>query len=402
MRLLLHSILLGCLLLCLPALQAQSKSENYRFLYNSDGENMFNIHRPPMNPNNISFELDEIAKGKITTIMVCPNLGMVTTFPSKVTRNFSDGIDPPQVSRLMREGRGRFGVIHRSLANLISLMEAEHDPCGLIIDGAKRRGLETFISYRLNEVQDVDTPDGYPEAMIISKFWKDNPNYWIGKPGDPIPQLHQDIIGQEPRRFPIHTWLPGALNFALPEVRDHRLTQIQEILDLYDIDGLEIDFQRYPMFFKPEEAASHLDTMTSFLQEVKKKTEAASEKYKHPVLLTARVMARPDQNEQLGLDVKRWAQDGLIDFLVVSHHQRNDFPLPIKEYREILPENFPLYGAVQFEESPERYREIVGDLKEKQTDGIYLFNYFQCRLHGRRPDFDFAKEIGTQFQPKSE
>ena len=35
--------------------------------------------------------------------------------------------------------------------------------------------------------------------------------------------------------------------------------------------------------------------------------------------------------------LQNWAKEGLIDFVVISHYLRNDFPLPVAEYRRLLP-----------------------------------------------------------------
>ena len=44
---------------------------------------------------------------------------------------------------------------------------------------AQSKGLETFITFRLNEIHDVQTPD----SLIVSKFWHDHPAWRVGKPG---------------------------------------------------------------------------------------------------------------------------------------------------------------------------------------------------------------------------
>ncbi|MEZ6048055.1 MAG: hypothetical protein R3C11_21250 [Planctomycetaceae bacterium] len=353
--------------------------------------------QPPMQPEQVYGYVDEVAETEATTFLISPYLAMVMNFPSKHVRMLGMGEDEETTQRIQREGveeTGK-GTLARTALNLKALVDAGHDPLKLVIDRAREKGLETFISVRLNEVHWVNEPDTYPYNLIISRFWKEHPQYWIGKPNDPLPELHQEILGK--RTSPVvYGWLPGGLNFALPEVREWRLTQIQEFLDRYDVDGIELDFQRFPMYFKHEEAEQHLDTMTGFVQEVRNRTVEASQKRNHPILLSVRTMAKVEQNRQLGLDVSRWAKEGLVDFVVASHYLRNDFDLPIQAYREILPEGFPLYGSIEVEQSEERYRELATELHKNKVDGIYLFNYFTSRERGVEPDFDLARELGKR------
>jgi len=336
--------------------------------------------------------VDELADAKVTTLLVSPYLAMVMNFPSKNARMLGTGEDPETVKTYEKEGREKPATLGRGALNLRALVEAGHDPLGLLIQRAKERGLETFISVRLNEVHWVNEPDKYPYNMIISKFWREHPEYWIGKPEDKLPELHMEILGK--RTSPVVAgWLPGGLNFALKEVRDWRLTQIQEFLDRYDVDGIELDFQRFPMYFKHEEAVQQTGKMNEFVSEVKKLTQTAAEKRGHTVRLSARVMARPEQNHQLGLAPEVWVENKWLDFLVVSHYLRNDFDLPIEQYRDALPDGFPIYGSIEVEPKPERYRELARNLHKANVDGSYLFNYFTCRQNGREPDFDLATEL---------
>jgi hypothetical protein len=61
---------------------------------------------------------------------------------------------------------------------------------GIVVDRAPEREMEIFISFRLNEVHGVDQKDSY----LLSTFWKEHPEWRIGKNGDPLPPAYRDLL----------------------------------------------------------------------------------------------------------------------------------------------------------------------------------------------------------------
>ena len=87
-------------------------------------------------------------------------------------------------------------------------------------------------------------------------------------------------------------------------------------------------------------------------------------------------------------------REGLLDFITISHYLRNDFPLPVAEYRRLLPDGFPLYASIEVEPDADRYRQIAAELWADGADGIMLFNFFTCREGGKEPPFEVISELG--------
>ena len=206
--------------------------------------------------------------------------------------------------------------------------------------------------------------------------------------------MYHDIIGPDVNPIVVG-WLPGGLNFAIPEVRAHRLAQLRECCERYDIDGLSIDFQRFPMYFKPGEEKQNIATMTDWMRKVRAMTQEVGKKRGRPIALCARVMARPEQNTAIGLDPIGWARDGLVDFLIESHYLRNDFPLPVKEYRKLLPKGFPLYASIEVAKTPETYHRIGRQLWQDGVNGIMVFNFFTTREGGKEPPFPVLDQLAN-------
>lgn len=362
------------------------KPKYYRLIYNCDGDNMFIYDEPPVTPANVYKYIDEVAANGVTTFFMCPNYGMNMVFPTRIGDFIGEHASPALAKGITADAAPR--TTERGIVNLRALIEAGHDPIGLVVDRARERGMEPFLTFRLNEVHAVDQDD----HLILSRFWKQHPEWRIGKPGDPLPQVYIDILG--PNTHPIvASWLPGGLNFAVPEVRAHRLAQLRECCERYDIDGIDIDFQRFPMYFKPNEEEQHIETMTAWMRDVRAMTREVAEKRGRSLLLCARIMARPEQNRAIGLDPIGWTQEDVLDFVVVSHYLRNDFPLPVKEYRQLLPEAFPLYASIEVAPDADTYRRIAHRLWQDGVDGILLFNFFTTRERGQEPPFGVLKEL---------
>ena len=389
---LLIAAVVGLSLFALETAAAETERP-YRLIYNSDADNMFIYVEPPMRPADLYPYVDEIAAAGVTTLYMCPNYGMPVTYPSDVTQMFGTGLTTEQKNQVRKVAQEK-PSLERGAANLQSLVAAGHSPVGLVIDRARQKGLETFITFRPNEVHWIEKPDDFPINLLLSKFWHEHPQWRIGKAGDPLSQLHLDILG--PRTSPVVAgWLPGGMNFAVPEVRAQRLALLRECCERFNLDGLDIDFQRFPMYFPVGEEAAHIDTMTEWVAEIRAMTRALGSKRGRPILLSVRVMAKPEQNRGLGLDPVSWSRQGLIDIVVASHYLHNNFDLPISRYRQLLPDHIPLYGSIEVESEADDYRRIARQLWNDGADGIMMFNFFTCRQRGTEPEFALLKELGN-------
>jgi len=353
---------------------------------------MFIHAPPPMRVEQVQAYVDEVAETQVTTLFVCPQIGMVTNYPSKVGDMLGTNVSPAEAQQVKKRATAPRAFRERAAANLRGLLNGGQDPLQLIIDRAQDKGLEVFITFRLNEVHAVDRPNEFPRSLLISSFWREHPEWHIGTPGDEVAPVYVRILG--PRANPVLlSWLPGALNFAIAEVREHRLEQLREVCERYAVDGLDLDFLRFPVYFPPGTEKQNIETMTAWMREVREMTRQVGEARDRPLLVSARILARPELNLAIGLDPTAWVQEGLVDFVTISHYFRNDFPLPVADYREILP-GVPIYGSIEVEDSVDRYRAVAQDLWSQGADGIMLFNFFTPRENGRQPPFELLEELG--------
>ena len=131
--------------------------------------------------------------------------------------------------------------------------------------------------------------------------------------------------------------------------------------------------------------------MTAWMREIRAMTNEIGAKRGRPLLLSVRVLARPEQNLIVGLDPATWAQEGLVDFITVAHFLRNDFPLPVKKYREIMPAEMPIYASIEVENTDEKFRHIARQLYNEGADGLMMFNYFSSRGEAKSQTSRFSK-----------
>jgi len=376
-----------------------------RLIYNSDADNMFIHTKPPMKPADVYAYVDEVADHGCTTLFMSVNVGMTMNYPSKITEMCGTNLTPAQVEHVNRVAAEKAVTLERGAVNLRDLVEAGHDPLGLIIDRARQKKLEVFISFRMNEVHLCNNPDVMPAPLLVSKYWREHPEWHIGAPGDKLNRTYTEIIG--PRLNPAFNWLPGGLNYALPEVRELRLAQLRECCERYPIDGLDLDFQRFPMYFRPGEEKANVTTMTAWIRQVREMTREAGRKRGRPLLLSVRVMPKPAQALDIGLDPVSWARDGSIDIVSAGHFLRPTSPVAIPDYREMLPATVPLYGSIDLHGTDvstrtAEHRRMARQFWKDKADGVLVFNFFTPREQGREPDWAVLKELGDPDKIRAE
>ena len=234
-------------------------------------------------------------------------------------------------------------------------------------------GIRPWISIRMNDVHDAEDL----KAPTASRFWVKHPEYW-----------------RFPNRF--LAWNDRCLNYGAKPVRDNMMALIREVCDRYDMDGLELDWNRFPLSFREGEEIEGGKQLTEWMAEVREVIRAAEKKWGHPIWLVPRVPARPEVSIGTGLDVVTWAKRGLIDHLIVSAFwNTTDFDIPVERWNELLKgtgvgvtagmetriqshRNGPTFPA-----TPERRRGQAMGMLARGSQGVYLFNQYD--IGGKLP-----------------
>jgi len=185
----------------------------------------------------------------------------------------------------------------------------------------------------------------------------------------------------------------GLFNYAKPEVREHYLNLIAEVLQRYDIDGVELDWIRTPNNFEANELDQGRVLLTGFVREAHKLTQAAAQRLGHPVRLAVRVPATPEFAYGKGFDTVAWAQEGLVDMIIPSDWWSGfNSDMPVEVWRDqigprgkncqIVPGTAGTYSCIpkgyQMMHSLPAMRGFAAAMYDRGADGIYLFNHFHA------------------------
>lgn len=99
------------------------------------------------------------------------------------------------------------------------------------------------------------------------------------------------------------------MDYAIEEVREHRLAILEEVLESYPFDGLQLDFSRTPPFVSQPKGANGKH-ITDYLRMVRQLLKTAC---KGEGLLTVILPWDLDLCRIEGLEVERWVEEGLVD-----------------------------------------------------------------------------------------
>jgi hypothetical protein len=233
------------------------------------------------------------------------------------------------------------------------------DPLGMLLEGVKAAGKETFITYRMNDVHNPTDASQWNTPRIR----REHP---------------ECIVGPEEVRQGRADWMSYCMDYSLDEVRRYVLDLIQEQISLYGhlIDGFQLDWMRFPRHLSgtPEQIWEKREVLTEFMAQVRAMVGGR-------ILLGARVPTTPAGCRRLGVDLSAWACRELVDLLVVCPFLTTEWHVPIADFRALLGgRRIPVYAGFDFGfgqqlHFPESLRGICSCLYGDGADGIYVFNF---------------------------
>jgi len=187
-------------------------------------------------------------------------------------------------------------------------------------------------------------------------------------------------------------------DFARKEVRDHYLALVAELMDRYDCDGIELDWMRFPWYFKSGQEQQGREHLNDFMRRAHQLAQQATAKRGHPVRIAARVPAVPEFAQGLGMDGVTWAREGWVDMLILASVWRpSDTDIPIERWRELVgpPSGKVLLaagtdlwlqgtpGGKLMSDDLETQCGFTAAMLDRGADLVYLFNHFNASDFGR-------------------
>lgn len=331
-----------------------------RVLYNLDGDSCMILKTGSKDPEAITAEdLKTVVReltgpgSQVDTLLVCIN-AQVMYYPTKVGTQRGMDCTPEERSAWSAREEQWF-------RNARAMFDAGVDPYAVLLAEARKKGLEALLTFRVNDAHGNDS--------LRTAFWREHPEYRLGR---------------------------GALDFRHAAVRDYVFRLIEEAVQRYDCDGIELDFQRFPTYFKDGTTEERVAWINALVSRVRTMLDAEGAKRGRRLVLSARVpsdygRSAPsyETSRAIGCDPVEWARRGWIDFLTVSEFLSVRYDLPIKPWKSLI-SNVPIYGGVECIPTAALYRRAARHLWNDGADGIYLFNFFVTLA----PPFSALREIG--------
>ena len=180
-------------------------------------------------------------------------------------------------------------------------------------------------------------------------------------------------------------WGEYKMNWAKPEVREHHLAIYKDLLERYDVDGIDLEFRRAVPFFEKEEPEKALH-MNEFMRRLRQEADRIGAKRDKHISIAIQCLWDPESKTRPwldkdplhhGLDYERWAREGWVDILIPtlwSYYNRR--PADASRYKALVRgTQCKLYAYVvpYGRDRPDVDLPTLRELAEK-LDGLYIFN----------------------------
>ena len=334
---------------CMRDLHKNAKHRKRRIIYNNDGDDATYHSGAPTAESMLATRTGPSLNTHVDTIFYCTSRPFpFVVHDTKVGEVFTRQIPQSNNKR-----------------NIVAeLVDQGKDPLQITSDFCKKNAIEIFWSMRMNDIH--DGTGAWTEMM--PDFKKEHPDV---------------LFGSEETKPPYSYWT--GVDYAQSLVREKVLAICAEICENYYIDGLELDFWRHPPFFKrhawgKEVIQEELDQMTELVQEIRALTKRTEREHKRPFLLATRIIESAEISRRVGLDVRRWLNEDLVDMLItgevhcssweelISLGHQYDVPVYCCLRRSMLGDE---HGSL------ESFRAQALSAWKMKADGIYFFNIFQ-------------------------
>ncbi len=361
----------------------------FKVLFSNDTTNILSCTSPyhkrgePFTTERLEATVDEVAG--VDVHMLQPGLGWIPWWKSKV-------YPAEEHYRWFQERTGNkpdpFG----------QYMLAGGDMVRVFVDRCRKQGQVPFISLRLNDghhLENVDTK--HRGSVWCSKFYVAHPEYRIGTNK--------------------RDWNQHVLNWAIPEVREHKFAFIRELCENYDLDGFELDFMRHVSYFRLNETPleQRRKIMTDFVARVRKLLDRTAKPGKRR-WLCARVPCLVEGLDLLGIDLPAMSEAGL-DMANLSAYYFTMQQTDLAKIKQTIPRTAVYlemthttttgpsrggYDSFSFRRTTDAQFYTGAHLAyQRGADGVSLFNFVYFREHGtpgrgpfNEPPFHVLKRLG--------
>lgn len=262
------------------------------------------------------------------------------------------------------------------------------DSLEMACDFCRSNNLEVFVSLRFNDTHDAayDAKNGR-FSPLFPKFKRDNPECLMGSPA-------------KEDRPKFCSW--SAVDFSHEKVRAHMRKFVRELVENYDVDGIEYDFNRHMQIFSSvakggEASQAELDVMTEFMKELRAITEEVGRRKNHPIVVAMRAPDSVGYCRAVGIDLERWLEMRLVDIWIgagyfrlnhwdvssaLAHRYGVKFYASLDESRIQRVTKAKGLPIIKGRMTNGSYASRMLDAKAGGCDGVYIFNIEGPRMRG--------------------
>jgi hypothetical protein len=348
----------------MPPFHPASPEVKYKCLFNHDGVICYSFTKgldpKTTGPAYIGGFARKLKDTDVDVVMVCPNVGRSLAYPSAV--------NPMWMKESSGSAKKNFEYVKEYIRN-------GGDPVRDILDAAHEIGRDCFISLRMNEAHS-QSDKNFPTH---DDFFRNHPEYWLADTDTSTTWKWDDD------QVRMH-------NYMLEPVRDWYFAQLEEMATYYDLDGLELDFQRAPRFFYNNQMEEGKKAMTGFVKRVREMVDRVGKERGKSIKLCVRVPETIKKCNMAGLDVVRWDELGLVDMINMSPYYLHSLNIDIEGFKAEI-KKAKLYaeleGWSQAMAVPKgtdynngsrltpatTYRAAALNFLSRGADGILFFNY---------------------------
>ncbi len=280
--------------LCLTAAEASEGKPAARVVYHDDAQSLYEAPAQGTEAFLRDFLRRQVDLAAPTTFCYLAATPDVCTYDSKAGEVYGDRLEKcggwaPAIRALRAKGT---------------------DVLKVVLSELKPRGIEVLGAVRMNDTHhrklDRDNPG-------CSQFALDHPDYVIKQPDGRTNET--------------------ALDYGIAQVREHRLAIMRELVEQYDLDGLELNFCRWAKHFPRHQGRGKAPIMTAFVGQIRRALdEAASKRGRKRLTLGVRVPETIRACWLAGLDPKAWVTSGWIDYLTVATWNETDPQIRVDEF----------------------------------------------------------------------
>ena len=326
-----------------------------RIIFNNDGGETAVLMKSPSAQELLDLRTTPLLGSEVDSIFYCTR-----------SSGFSLFTHHTRVGQIAGTTEGRY-----TNNQTAALFKAGIDPLRVISAFCRQHQLECFWSMRMNDTHDGSKNDYGPIMFRENKLKQAHPEFLLGSP------TNQPKYG---------AWT--AVNYALPEIRELAFRYVEEICTNYDVDGIELDFYRHPVFFPSTargEAATAADRnqMTELLRRIRELADAAGRTQGRPILIAIHCPDSVEYCRAIGLDLENWLANDLLDLWIPGGtFQLNDWEYSVALARKYHVRVYPSLDdprvkddtAKQLRMTLPAYRARAARVWAAGANGVYLFN----------------------------